>query len=193
MGHDGVRDGAVSGRSRIGVEYLWRSRVRDAVGDSAGVDEDSLVRKGSEQTAPVSDAERVQCDRLPNSVDVAFGDAVPPRTAAARSAPRPRNGPRLSRTHRVKIVHDGGGEEQVLVVVGVIQTALMVGQQAGEEKAADAVIDDRPANRGAGGCEARIGKRPVGRTRMSFMCLERTDTAVRQTVAREPQTAMIGP
>ena len=34
---------------------------------------------------------------------------------------------------------------------------------------------------------------PVGRTRMSFMCLERRDTAVWQTVAREPQTAMIGP
>jgi transcriptional regulator GlxA family with amidase domain len=56
-------------------------------------------------------------------------------------------------------VHDGGGEEQVLVVVGVIQTALMVGQQAGEEEAADAVVDDRPAHRGACDCEAGIGKR----------------------------------
>ena len=34
---------------------------------------------------------------------------------------------------------------------------------------------------------------PVGRTRMSFMCLKRTEIAVRQTVAREPHTAMIGP
>ena len=34
---------------------------------------------------------------------------------------------------------------------------------------------------------------PVGRTRMSFMCLERTDIALGQTVAREPLTAMIGP
>ena len=79
MGHDGVRDGAVSGRSRISVQYLLAQSVRYAVSDSACVDEDSLVRKGSEQTTPVSDAERrVQCDRLPNSVDVAFGDAVPP-------------------------------------------------------------------------------------------------------------------
>jgi len=79
MGHDGVRDGAVSGRSWISVQYLLAQSVRYAVSDSACVDEDSLVREGSEQTTPVSDAERrVQCDRLPNSVDVAFGDAVPP-------------------------------------------------------------------------------------------------------------------
>jgi len=69
----------------------------------------------------------------------------------------------------------------------------MVGQQAGEGEAPDAVVDDRLAHRGAGDCEAGIGKRPVGSMRMSFMCLERTDTAVWQTVAREPQTAMIGP
>src|SRR5229473_2346020 len=79
MGHDGVRYGAVSGSSRIGAEYLLAQSVRYAVSDSACVDEDSPVRQGSEQTAPMSDAERrMQCDRLPNSVDVAFGDAVPP-------------------------------------------------------------------------------------------------------------------
>src|SRR5438093_445102 len=115
----------------------------DAVSDSACVDEDSPVREGCEQTAPVSDAERrVQCDRLPNSVDVAFGDSVTSEygsgqigafdleTSLARRA--------LTES---KIVHDGGSEEEVLVVVGVIQTALTVGQQAGEEKAADAVIE----------------------------------------------------
>jgi hypothetical protein len=79
MGHDGVRDGAVSGGSGIGVEYLLSQSVRDGVGDSACVDEDPLVREGGEQTAPVGDADRrVQSDRLPNSVDVAFGDAVLP-------------------------------------------------------------------------------------------------------------------
>ncbi len=34
---------------------------------------------------------------------------------------------------------------------------------------------------------------PVGSTRMSFMCLEYTDIALEQTVARRPITAMIGP
>ena len=34
---------------------------------------------------------------------------------------------------------------------------------------------------------------PVGSTRMSFMCLERTDIALEQIVARRPLTAMIGP
>src|SRR6267143_3756243 len=126
MGHDGVRDGPIAGRSRISVEYLPAQSVRYAVSDSACVDEDSPVREGGEQTAPVSDAERrVQCDRLPNSVDVAFGDSVTPEygsgqigafdleTSLARRA--------LTES---EIVHDGGSEEEVLVVVGVIQTAL---------------------------------------------------------------------
>jgi len=85
MGHDGVRDGAVSGGSGIGVEYLLSQSVRDGVGDSACVDEDPLVREGGEQTATVGDADRrVQCDRLPNSVDVAFGDAVPPKDGGSQ-------------------------------------------------------------------------------------------------------------
>src|SRR5712691_12928066 len=85
MGHDGVRDGAVSGGSGIGVEYLLSQAVRYGVGDSACVYEDPLVREGGEQTAPVSDADRrVQCDRLPNSVDVAFGDAVPPKDGSSQ-------------------------------------------------------------------------------------------------------------
>jgi hypothetical protein len=85
MGHDGVRDGAVSGGSRIGVRDLLSQPVRHGVAESARVDEDSLVRQGREQTAPVSDAERrVQCDRLPNPVDVAFGDAVPPEYGSSQ-------------------------------------------------------------------------------------------------------------
>ena len=134
MGHDGVRDGAVSGRSRIGVEYVLAQSVRYPVGDSAGVDEDSLVRKGSDQTAPLSNAERrVQCDRLPNPVDVAFGDAVPPEYASSQIGALDLETSLACRAlTESKIVHDRGGEEQVLVVVGVIQTALMVGHQAGE-------------------------------------------------------------
>src|SRR5216684_2075859 len=134
MGHDGVRYGAVSGSSRIGAEYLLAQSVRYAVSDSACVDEDSPVRQGSEQTAPVSDAERrMQCDRLPNSVDVAFGDAVPPEYGRSQVGALDLETSLACRAlTESKIVHDGRGEEQVLVVLGVIQTALMVGQQAGE-------------------------------------------------------------
>src|SRR5881628_549191 len=127
MGDDGVRDRAVSGRSRIGVQYLLAQALRYAISDSASVDEDSPVRKGCEQTAPVSDAERrVQCDRLPNSVDVAFGDAVPPEYGSSQIGALDLETSLAWRARtESKIVHDGGGEEQVLVVIGVIQTALM--------------------------------------------------------------------
>jgi len=134
MGHDGVRYGAVSCGSRIGVQYLLAQSVRYAVSDSARVDEDSPVRKGSKQTAPVSDAERrVQCDRLPNSVDVAFGDAVPPEYGGGQVGALDLETSLASRAlAESKIVHYGRGEKQVLVVVGVFQIALMVGQQARE-------------------------------------------------------------
>src|SRR2546426_899508 len=157
-----ARDGPLAGRSRIGVQYLLAQSVRYAISDSASVDEDSPVRKGCEETAPVCDAERrVQCDRLPNSIDVAFGDAVPLEYGSSQIGALDLETSFACRAlTESKIVHDGGGEEQVLVVVGVIQTALMVSQQAGEQKAADAVIDDRPAHRGARDREARIGKGP---------------------------------
>src|SRR5437899_718521 len=134
MGHDSVRYGAVSGGSRISVQHLLAQSARYAVSNSACVDEDSPVRQGSEQSAPVSDAERrVQCDRLPNSVDVAFGDAVPPEYGSSQVGALDLETSLACRLlTESKIVHDGRGEEQVLVVVGVIQTALMVGQQAGE-------------------------------------------------------------
>ncbi len=134
MGHDGVRYGAVSGSSRIGVEYLLAQLVGYAVSDSACVDEDSPVRQGGEQTSPVSDADRrVQCDRLPNSVDVALGDAVPPEYGSGQVGALDLETSLACRAlAESKIVHDGRGEKQVLVVVGVIQTALMIRQQAGE-------------------------------------------------------------
>src|SRR3989442_14096078 len=162
MGHDGVRDRAVSGRSRIGVQYLLALSVRYPVSDSACVDEDSPVGEGCEQTAPVSDAERrVQCDRLPNSVEVAFGDSVTSEYGSGQIGAFDLETSLACRAlTQSNIVHNGGSEEEVLVVVGVIQTALTVGQQAGEEKATDAVIDDRPAHRRACDREARIGKGP---------------------------------
>src|SRR5439155_20089288 len=57
-------------------------------------------------------------------------------------------------------VKDYGSEEVGHFEVVVNQTVLTDGQQEGEEKAADAVIDDRPAHRGARDREARIGKGP---------------------------------
>ena len=66
-------------------------------------------------------------------------------------------------------MHHGRGEEQVLVVARVIQTALFGGQQAGEQKAPEAVIEDRLTLRGAGDRKTRIGERPGGSTRISFM------------------------
>src|SRR5438552_17123026 len=76
-GDDGVRDGAVFGRSWIDVEYLLSQTVRDGVGDSACIYEDALVREIGEQAASLSDADRgVQCYRLPHSVDAGFTDAV---------------------------------------------------------------------------------------------------------------------
>ncbi len=134
MGHDGVRYGTVSRSSRIGVQYLLAHSVGYPISDSACVNEDSPVRQGSEQTAPVSDADRrVQCDRLPNSVDVALGDAVPPEYGSGQVGALDLETSLACRAlAESKIVHNARGEEEVLVVVGVIQTALMVGQQAGE-------------------------------------------------------------
>src|SRR4029077_6329651 len=104
---------------------------------------------------------RVQRDRLPNSVDVAFGDAMPSEYFGCQVRALDFEPSSACRAiAESKIVHDVRGEEQVLVVVGVIQGAVMVGQQAGEQEAADAVVDDRPAHRGARDLEAGIGKRP---------------------------------
>ncbi len=134
MGHDGVRDGPIARRSRIGVQYLLAQSVRYAISDSASVDENSPVRKGCEETAPVCDTERrVKCDRLPNSIDVAFGDAVPLEYGNSQIGALDLETSLACRAlTESKIVHDGGGEEQVLVVVGVIQRAVVLGQQAGE-------------------------------------------------------------
>jgi PDZ domain len=86
MSHDGVRDRAVSRGSRVGVEHLPSQWVRDCVGDSACVDEDSFVRQRSQQAAPVSDTDgRVEGDRLPHSVDVRFCDPVTPKDSCSQA------------------------------------------------------------------------------------------------------------
>ena len=195
MGHDGVRDGAVSGGSRIRVEDLQAQSVRDAVADSARVDEHSPVREGRDQTSSVSDAERgVERDRLPDPIDVAFGDAVVPEDGSSKIGALDLETSLAGRAlTESKVVHDACGEQQVFVVVGVIQTALVVGYQAGEEEGADAVVDDRPAHGGARDREAGIGKRPGREHEDVVHVLERTDIVLEQTVAREPLSAMIGP
>ena len=122
MGHDGGRDGAISSGSRIRVQYLPAQSVGYPVGDPARVDEDSPVRERRDQTATVSDAQRgVQCDRLPNPVDVAFGDVVPAQDGSSQiGALDLETSLACSALTESEIVHDGGGEEQVLVVIGVI-------------------------------------------------------------------------
>ena len=179
----------------IGVEDLLSQSVRDGVGDSACVDEDPLVREGGQQTATVGDADRrVESDRLPNSVDVAFGNAVPPEDGSGQIGALDLE---TSLTCCVltesQVMHHGGGEEQVLVVARVMQTALMVGQQAGEQKAPDAVIEDRLTLRGAGDRKTRIGERPGGEHEDLVHGRKRMDIARRSTVARGPFTAMIRP
>ena len=92
-----------------------------------------------------------------------------------------------------QVMHHGRGEEQVLVVARVIQTALFGGQQAGEQKAPDAVIEDRLTLRGAGDRKTRIGERPGGEHEDLVHGRKRMDIARRSTVARGPFTAMIRP
>ncbi len=161
MGDDGVGDRAVPGGSGIGVEDLLSQWVRYRSGYPARVHEDSLVREGRQPTPPVRDAERrVQRDRLPHAINVVFGDAVPTKDGGSQiGALDLETG--LARRVRTEseVVHDGGGEEQVLVVIGVIQTTLVNGYQAGEEEAPDAVVDDRLAHRGARDLEAGNRKR----------------------------------
>ncbi len=59
-----------------------------------------------------------------------------------------------------EVVHHGGREEQVLVVRHIVETAFMVGEQPGEQEAADAVVDDGLALRRSGERKARLGQRP---------------------------------
>jgi hypothetical protein len=58
-------------------------------------------------------------------------------------------------------VHYAGGEQQVLVVGGVADAAVLVGDQPGKEERADAVVGDErafgPPREGQGGVGKRLG------------------------------------
>ena len=85
MCHDRVHNGAVSGGPREGGEHLLPQSVRDGVRDPACVYEDPLVREVGQQTATVGDADRrVESDRLPDLVDVGFGNAVLPEDGGSQ-------------------------------------------------------------------------------------------------------------
>src|SRR5439155_10307903 len=73
-----------------------------------------------------------------------------------------------------QVVHDAGGEEQLLVVGCVVQRALMFGKQTREEEASDAVVRYRLALRRADEFEARVDQRP---------CREREELVHAATVA----------
>ena len=77
MCNDRVHNGAVSGGPREGGEHLLPQSVREGVRDPACVYEDPLVREVGQQTATVGDTDRrVESDRLPDLVNVGFGNAV---------------------------------------------------------------------------------------------------------------------
>jgi hypothetical protein len=59
-----------------------------------------------------------------------------------------------------QVVHDGRGEEEVLVVSRIVQGALMFGNQAREDEASDAVVSGPPTLRRADEREARVSERP---------------------------------
>ena len=61
-----------------------------------------------------------------------------------------------------QIVHHSGGEEQLLVVGGIGQAALVFGHHAGEQEASDAVIGDGVALRGPHDRQAGVGERAGG-------------------------------
>jgi hypothetical protein len=85
MRHDRVHNEAVSGGPGEGGEHLLPQSVRDGVGDPACVYDDPLVREGGQQTATVGDADgRVESDRLPDLVDVGFGNAVLPEDGGSQ-------------------------------------------------------------------------------------------------------------
>ena len=85
MRHDRVNNEAVSGAPREGGEHLLPQSVRDGVRDPACVYEDPLVRQVRQQTATVGDADRrVERDRLPDLVDVGFGNAVLPEDGGSQ-------------------------------------------------------------------------------------------------------------
>ena len=148
----------------IGVEYLSSQLICDPVAELADVEVDAFVGEIGQQAAAVGDSfAGVEGDRFPHPVDVGFGDAVVPEHGRSQIGSLDLE---ASLTFGViaesQIVHHRGGEEQLLVVGGIVEAALVFGEQAGEQKASDAVIGDRlhsPTTARPRGWRRRVGRR----------------------------------
>ncbi len=150
----------------------------------------------SQPAAPaVGDAHgRVQRDRLPDPVDVRGRDAVlgQHRRGQVRALHLE---PGLARPKAAQgqVVQHAGGEQQILVVGRVVQGTFLLGDQAGEQEAADAVLGDLSADRLPYQRKARVGQRPGGQGECVVHASNRRSRSNHRTVARVPSTAMIGP
>ena len=77
MGDDRIRDGAILSGPRVGLEHLLPQSLGEAIRVVSDVEEDASVGEVGQQAAPMGNPDgRVQCDGLPDAVDVGFGDAV---------------------------------------------------------------------------------------------------------------------
>ena len=131
-------------------------------GIAAAVDEDAAVGQVGQQSSPVGDADRgVQRDGLPDTVNLGCGDTVLGQHCGRQVGALDLKAS-LSRgeTAQPEVVHDAGGEEQVLVVGGIVQAAFVPGEQAGVKEGTDAMARDRRARRGLHDGQARGGQRP---------------------------------
>ncbi len=148
----------------IRVEYLSSQSICYPIAEPADVDEHALVGEIGQQAAAVGDSDAgVEGDRFPYPVNVGFGEAVVPEHGRSQIGSLDLEASlTLGVIAESQIVHHSGGEEQLLVVGGIVQAALVIGEQAGEQKASDAVIDDRLTRRrphDARGWRRRAGRR----------------------------------
>jgi len=141
---------------------------------AADVDEHAFVGEIGQQAAAIGDSGAgVEGDRFPHPVNVGFGDAVIPEHSRSQIGSLDLEASlTLGVIAESQIVHHSGGEEQLLVVGGIVQAALVFGEQARKQKASDAVIDDRltrrrPHDRTTARLASASG--PAGRVRMSSM------------------------
>ena len=158
---------------RLGVSRTWSAKWYADKEYTALLQEDIAVRQLVEKRLANASVSGVEIERGINHVTVTIHTAKPGIVIGKGGANveilRSQIGAldlEASLTWCVltesQVVHHGRGEEQVLVVARVAQTALFGGQQAGEQKAPDAVIEDRLTLRGAGDRKTRIGERPGG-------------------------------
>lgn len=157
---------------------------------------DTLAGEVAEQAAALGDAGRgVQGDRLPHPVDVRLGDVVAAQQVGRQvGALHLEPGFPLGEFARAEIVQDGGGEQQVAVVGGVVQAAQVGGEEFGEQEAAHAVVDQRGALGGPRGGEDGLGQRAGRQVEREGVHARRLRSGCRTaTVARGPGSARIVP